>query len=132
MRSNELTAMQKTVRSIAIGVSGGVATTIILLIILSAVLSFNSVPQSFINPMSIAAITIGSFISGYICAKLKKEKGMFYGLICGCVIFIIILIASLTISYSGIGALIWIKLAMIILSSMLGGVLGVNSRKKFK
>lgn len=130
-QASEFTIMNK-MKPLAFSMIAGVVTCLILLVLMSVVMSVRDVPQAMINPMAIFSIAVGSFVSGFNCAKICRERGLLMGTICGIVMTFIVLFASFTVSDNGFGMLAVVKTMFIMFSAMLGGVLGVNVRGKRK
>ena len=116
------------VRPVTISVGIGAAVCVGTLLLLSLLLSVRSVPQAAINPMAIFAISLGALAAGFSCAKFMRRAGLAYGALCGGVFCLVVMLASFGISDNGFGLTALFKIAFMMLSAMLGGVLGVNTR----
>lgn len=104
----------------------------ILLIILALVVFKTSANQSLYLLYGLAAGGLSSFFGGFISLRLIKEKGLFFGGICG---FIQSLICSLIIFILNKGTAgngIFILIALMTFVSSLGGLTAVNIKKKIK
>ena len=112
---------------IALGV--GFAASILVVALTSLAFEMNNMPLSMANLFSSAALLVGSFVSGYIFARQIGEKGLKQGAICGAVYFLIFLIVSLAFG-NRFGTLAVIKAVIITIAASLGGVYGVNRKKK--
>lgn len=110
----------------------GIGISLILILIFSFVLSNNNLPESTPNILSSIALGVGGFISGIWIAKKHKKRGALLGLLVGVFIFLFILIGNLILFGFNFSNSIIIKLPIAILSSMIGGIIGVNSKKKLK
>ena len=122
----------KNLRPVAISVLTGVIACVAILIFSAAIISSQSVPHRLISPMVILSLIVGGFISGFLCSKAIREKGLVYGAVCGFLISLAMLLAGFVITEDGIGVLALIKIMIVMFSAMIGGVLGVNTRKKRK
>ena len=109
----------------------GVAISTLLLLLFSFILSKKDLPLEIINPFTAILIALSSFSSGYIAAKLIKQRGMAVGAACGTIIFLFITLLSFMNS-ADIGVLTVIKLAVSVISGAIGGILGVNTKRKRK
>ena len=107
--------------------------------ILVSVLSFvgcaflmvsRDIPQSLVSMLAVASASLGGFFAGFIAARMAHSKGLLLGLICGLVISAVILIAGLSVMRQLLGITLLIKFLMIIAASCLGGVIGVNCKKR--
>ncbi len=109
--------------------SGAIVSTAILLV-LSLVMSVRDVPAVLINPLACAAIAVGSFFAGFLCAKQLRQRGMLFGALCGIIMFGLLLFTSLTLTGEAFGWIVLIKLVIVLTSAMIGGILGVNTRRR--
>lgn len=108
----------------------GVLTTAAVLFLSAFVISSVDFPQSGIAPLAIGASVAGCFAAGFICGKVVKGGGLLYGLLCGSVIFLLGLLCELSFMGGEMGILSLYKLVVAVTSAMIGGVLGVNTRRK--
>ena len=118
------------VKPVLISVALGALTCIAVLLLLSFILSARSVPQSLINPLAVFSISSGALVSGFLCAKFIRRAGLAYGALCGAVFSLVVMLASFGVSDNGFGLTALFKIAFMMLSAMLGGVLGVNTRMR--
>ena len=120
---------RRGVRPITMGVLVGTVVCAVLLLVFSVVLASRSVPQGLIGPMAIFALSIGAFSSGFCSARIARAKGLLFGAACGVIITVLVMTASM-IGGSELGIPALLKTAFILFSSMIGGVLGVNARRR--
>ena len=95
-------------------------------------MSVRDLPHSAVVPMSILAVAAGTILSGYCCARILREKGLLWGLCCGTVIFLLAFFCELTLLGPVIGPLALYKFIIYAASGMIGGVLGVNKKRKVR
>lgn len=76
------------------------------------------------------SISIATLVSSYITSKKIGNKGYLTGLIVGGVTFLIITLISFIIDDGSITTNTLFHLIIIILSGMIGGVLGVNKKQE--
>lgn len=76
------------------------------------------------------SISIATLVSSYITSKKIGNKGYLTGLIVGGVTFLIITLISFIIDEGSITTNTLFHLIIIILSGMIGGVLGVNKKQE--
>jgi len=122
-------ASRESIRPIAVSVVCGMAACILLMLLMSVLLTTQNIPQSAIEPMALFAISAGAFTAGYLCARAMRSGGLVYGGACGLIITLIVIIAGLSAGNS-LGAPALFRIIFIMLSSMLGGVVGVNTRRR--
>ena len=132
MSKPDLHSAKRFIRPITCGIGLGAAACVLLLVIMSVVMSIQDIPQAAISLMSTLAFVAGGFVAGFACSALSRERGLLLGLCCGVLLFLILSLASLAVDGSAFGALAATKLAAVLFAAALGGVLGVNRRKKFR
>lgn len=115
-----------------IGAVLGVLSTLVIMVIFSAVLLFFNIERAYAVPFATVSLAVGSFIASRYTAKKIGDKGYAVGLIIGLIVFAVITILSLIFG-NGFSLNTLFHFIIIILSSLVGGILGVNSNnhKKF-
>lgn len=108
-------------------------TITVLLIILSFVLTqTGNVPTDILNIIIFILDGIGVFCGSYIALRIIKSGGLVWGVISGFVLFLIIFIAGLVSSTETLSVNTFFKLLISVICGALGGVIGVNKKKKVK
>ena len=130
VQSGEPVGISVVVKPVLTSVAVGAVVCVGVLLLLSVVLSVRNVPQSLVGPMATFAISAGAFAAGFSCAKIVRRAGLAYGALCGGVFCLIIMLASLGVVDGGFGLTALFKIVFMMLSAMLGGVLGVNTRSR--
>ena len=128
--SGERTGLGAVAKPVLLSVVLGVMVCIGVLMLLSFVLSVRSVPHSLINPLAVFAISVGALVAGFCCAKLLRQGGLAYGALCGAVFSLVIMIASFGVTDNGFGLTAIFKITFMMICAMLGGVFGVNTRRR--
>lgn len=113
-----------------IAVLSGFALNFILMLVFAAVSVVADLGESFAAPFTSLSAAAGSLVSAFIASKKIKSRGLINGLICGGSMFAVIMCVSLAISDGGITLNTLFNFIIIILSALIGGVWGVNGRKK--
>lgn len=119
-------------RSLIFGVIAGAIAITATLFLMAFLMTVRDFSVSSAALMSCIAVAIGSLCGGFSAAKRMGSKGMIVGTLTGCVIFILLLIASLIATHTGFTYFSLIKAVIVIISGALGGILGVNMTKKQK
>ncbi|WP_312642237.1 TIGR04086 family membrane protein [Hydrogenoanaerobacterium sp.] len=122
----------KYLKPILTGTLVGAVVITIILMVLSLLLSLQNIPQMLITPMVLLALAVGSLMGGNFAAKLVREKGLAVGLCCGVLLFLMLLLFGQGISDNGFGIMAAAKLAIALAFSAIGGVMGVNTKKRRK
>ncbi len=118
------------VRPVLVGVGVGLLVCFGLLMLMAMLVQAVDVPRTAILPLAIAAAAVGAFVAGLVAAAMARRHGLLMGVVCGLVLFLLILLAGVS-RYAGVGGTTaLLKLAVLVLAGGVGGVLGVNLRKK--
>ena len=124
--------IKKIVKSEIFGMAAGIIFTLIFTAFFTAVMvKMERVAYNAVMPFGLGALCIGTFGGGYITARLNKSMGMAVGAGCGLGVFLILLALGAILG-SELGIVTLIRAAAAVISGALGGVLGVNRRKKRK
>ena len=118
----------------AIGLSCllGILSIFAILLLCAWVMSMVDLPHSAVAPLSILSIVAGCLLAGFLSARILKAGGMLCGLLCGTVIFLFVLGAELLVMGGEVGLLALYKYISCIASGMIGGILGVNQRRRIR
>lgn len=117
-------------RPVLVGVAVGLIACIGLLMLMALVVQSVDVPRSAIWPLALAAAALGALLAGMTAAAVAGQKGLLLGAVCGLILWLLILFAGVA-RYEGVsGGNTAIKAATLLLSGGIGGVLGVNMRKR--
>lgn len=109
----------------------GVLATLAAMLVFSALLLFLNIDRTYAAPFATISVAVGGFISSYFAAKKIGDKGYLTGLIIGTVVFVVITVFSLIMGNSlSINTLF--HFIIIILSSLVGGIMGVNGNRHKK
>lgn len=76
-------------------------------------------------------LMVGSFVAGFLSAKKIGSKGILCGIVVSVIIFAFVFIVSLLLDSSGITLNTLIHFIINLLSSLIGGIIGVNKSAKF-
>ncbi len=117
-------------RPVLVGVAVGLIVCVGALMLMALIVQSVDVPRAAILPLAIVAAAIGAFLAGLTVAAVAKQKGLLLGAVCGLVLWLLILLAGVA-RYTGVsGEGAALKLAVLLLCGSVGGVLGVNMRKR--
>lgn len=114
-----------------VGAILGVLGTLVSMLIFAAVLLFLNIDRTYAIPFATISLAVGSFISSRYAAKKIGDRGYLVGLIIGAVVFTVITALSLILGNSmSLNTLF--HFIIIMLSSLVGGIMGVNRDKHKK
>lgn len=122
----------KTIKAIILGAILGTSVISLLLILCALLMSFDILSIDFASICSTLSLSIGAFFSGFFAAKSLKKNGMLIGAILGGILFLIFTAISLIASLTAPTLLTLLKGIIMVVSSALGGILGVNIAAKRK
>ena len=122
--------VKRFLRPVIIGAVVGALCCTLLLAVMAAIVASQAIPKAAITPMAIVAAAAGAFFGGFAAARIAKEKGLLIGGACGLLLFILVALAGFAFLKEIRGAYILVKLAVMLVLSALGGVIGVNLRKR--
>ena len=124
--------IKKIVKSEIFGMAAGIIFTLIFTAFFTAVMvKMERVAYNAVMPFGLGALCIGTFGGGYITARINKSMGMAVGAVCGAGVFLIVLAVGAILG-SELGIVTLVRAGTAVISGALGGVLGVNKRKKRK
>lgn len=116
---------------IAIGVGVSFALCFALLVLFAVILTKSDFGEPTVTALSFAAQTLGAIFGGFAAAKINKKNGLIIGAANGAIMFAPLTVLSLILGGS-LSVLTVIRLILLVLGSSLGGIMGVNIRKKQK
>ena len=85
-------------------------------------------PLAATDALVILAGAFGAFLAGFIDGRMLREKGMIFGAVCGGILILIMFLFNVTFHELTSIPFLILKLAAILLCSILGGIFGVNKR----
>lgn len=107
----------------------GIGVILVCLMGFAFVLSRINAPAVLVSILATIALGIGGYFGGYLCARKRHKNGMLLGVICGVIIFMIILIIGAVFAKAALGLSTAGKLILTMLCGAVGGVVGVNTKK---
>lgn len=123
-------ASDELLRCLIIASLSGVVSIIIVLSLLSASLALGGLPIGIIRGSGVVVGAIGAFVAGYICSRINRKNGLFLGLACAAILFVVIVLASISVTGQSPGIFSLIKLFSMLLCGAVGGSLGVNAKSQ--
>lgn len=114
-------------KPLIIGMISGIVFCVIMMSLSSFLFTQSGVILDVVlKPLCLIIISLSSFLSGYVSGRISENNGIVYGAICGFFIFSMIFIGSMITGINEITLNIFLKVILIFLFSISGGVLGVN------
>lgn len=126
MRRHHKSIWTNSIVSIAVSVISGIVLILFISLLLSAVMYYILRDMRVSKVFSVLSLTVGTYISTYVCGKFRRKHGLAEGIICGTLIYIVVMTAGFVV----IGEFVGIKkLLLLTVSGATGGVTGVNSKR---
>lgn len=122
--------LQGKIKPILLGLCVGVLCTTLLLLLMALIVRSVDVPRGAVTPLAVTAAAVGAFAAGLTAALAARRNGLLLGAVCGLVLFLIILVAGNLRFDSVDGSFAAVKAAVLTVAGAIGGVLGVNRRRR--
>jgi len=116
-------------RPLLIGLCIGVVACTLLLLLAALLFRSVDVPPDAAAPVAVSAAAISAFLSGLIAARVAGSRGLLTGGACGLLLFLVLLLLGLARGGVDSGYAV-VKLAALTLAGAIGGVLGVNRKRR--
>lgn len=119
----------------ALLLSAGVMTAVsaLLLALLALIVSkMGSLPRGLLPVLTTVAGSAAVFLGGFTASLYAREKGILLGIASGSIFAICLAAVTLLLFQGELGLSSIGKLAAILLSGSIGGILGVNRKNKVK
>ena len=114
----------------AISVIGGILLITVALLAASALCLATDMGESFSTLVAGICLGLGAMFSGFLASKKIKYSGLINGMFCGFIIYLAVFIFSLFLSENGFTIISLSHLFISLISSAIGGILGVNASQK--
>ena len=103
---------------------------LLILLVMAAVMAGGTIPAWAVSPMAIGAAAVSSLAGGWVASRLSRERGLLYGAATGLLLFLLTVAAGFTLLQGLRDSVLLVKLAMMVVAGAVGGILGVNSRRR--
>ncbi len=117
--------------NVLIGAGIGAAVCLVLLLGIAAVMVLSGIGNTYASPLSSVAAAVGAGIGGYFAARRNKSKGLICGALVAVIMFLVFSVIGAVLG-SSITLMSLIRFVILLLSGVIGGILGVNKRDKRK
>lgn len=107
-----------------------IAVTAALVALFAVIINLTDTDYKYAPVLASVAVALGSMISSYYMATKKKNRGYIIGGMIGASTFGIITIVGLILNDGGMTVNTLFHLIIIMLSSIIGGIAGVNKKGK--
>ncbi len=119
----------KTVLHSVFACIGAVFTTALLFSGIATVIDLSDGAFTVMSTLSLCA---GCFAASFTAAKRRQRNGIKTGLACGAIIFAVTFLGGLIVVKTASLGGFFTKVLIILICSSLGGIIGVNSPRRFR
>ncbi len=130
-RKEEPVWLKRWVRPLGIGILCGTLACFLSLLAMAALLLTQDTPQTGVTPLALVALVTGAFVGGLFAARFAGQNGWLMGLMTGGALFLLLMLAGgFALLKDAQASHTWVKLAVMLGSSAVGGIVGINLKKK--
>lgn len=131
--NRDVKAVWQIIRPLVFGVVSGCAAAAVLLYAAAFLIVMqNTVPASMLSGITTVILCAAALAGGAIAAVTAGKGGLLYGIGCGVLLSIVVLVCSLSLYGTGNPAAAASKFAMMILCGAVAGIVTVNRKSKIK
>lgn len=117
-------------RPLAIGAAVGIVVCVLVLLAMAALMASGLFPSPLVTPLALIAAAIGALAAGFTAARLSRERGLLYGAGSGLLLFLLTAVAGFAMLPDAGGTWLAVKAALTVGAGALGGVIGVNIKRR--
>lgn len=115
-------------KSIGIGVLISILTGLVFIAVFAFIMTAGDLPKSAAAPLSSVAFGIGCFFGGKYTAAKVGVNGYIYGAANGGIVLLAVTVCGMIVTGAQFSYVTLLRAAIVMLSAMIGGVLGVNKK----
>ncbi len=106
----------------------GTLTTIVCLMAFAFIMTKIDFSDGMISSFGSIAACVGSYFFSFLVAKKRRKDGIIVGLVCGMISFAALFVLNLLFIRTGFTQMLFSKLSMLLICSIIGGIIGVNAK----
>jgi len=110
----------------------GVVVTFLIMLILSALMLWLDLNGSLSVPFATISVAAGSLAAAFYAARKFGSKGYLIGPLVGVITFLVVTVISLIVSGGSLNSNTLFRFIIIVISSLIGGILGINLQRDKK
>lgn len=110
----------------------GAAVTAVFILLFALVMYLSGAAFKYAPVFATLSVAIGCFVAAFFTAKRQEKRGLLVGTVIGGITFILITLVSLIVNSGGITLNTLFHFIILMLSSLIGGIIGVNKGKSHK
>jgi putative membrane protein (TIGR04086 family) len=108
----------------------GAVTTMVCLMLFAFVMTGIDVSEGAISTFGSVSVCAGSYFFSFLVGKKRRKDGILVGSVCGAISFGILIVLNLIFLRNPFTSAFFSKLSMIMICSIIGGIIGVNSKTR--
>ena len=122
--------MKKYIKCTLISIGIGIISLIIVLASFAGIMAKVGATDTLIITTILLSMMTCGFVCGYINGQFIKEKGIYIGLASGGIVSVVLFILKFVFSSDIITVMTFVKLIILIVFAVIGGIVGVNKNAK--
>ena len=126
----ETTVFEKIFRPLMLGVGADVLSCVVFLSLAALLFTAGVFPAAAATPTALSILALSSLVGGFSSARYAKERGLLYGLGTGFLFLLLTILVAVALLQDFDGKLLFVKAIITIVLGAVGGVLGVNIKRK--
>lgn len=123
-------AIAKLLRPLGFGIGFGAVTCLLALLIAAAIMTTGAIPASAVTPIAFVAASLAAFVGGFVAARCSRERGLLFGAGCGLLLFLLVTLIGIATLKEVQGTTMLLKAALTMGLGALGGIIGVNAKRR--
>lgn len=116
-------------RPLTCGLCVGVLFSTLLLLLCALLIQSVEIPLGTATPLAVAAAGTGALAAGWTAARIAGCRGLVWGVLCGGLLTLIILVAGLVRAGGVDPGFAAVKAAVLTVAGGIGGVLGIGKTR---
>ena len=125
-RRDNTDTWQGKLRTLGIGIAVALVTGAVCLVLAALLMTFLDISPTAVTVLSVIAAAVSAFVGGFTAARVAGHNGWLAGLLVGGVLLAVILITGLILYRNIRIGFLFVKLAVLLLGGMAGGMVGVK------
>ncbi len=126
----ETTIFEKILRSLLLGLGADVLSGLLFLALAALLLTTGVLPTVAATPTALGILSLSSLVGGFVSARYAKERGLLYGVGTGFLFLLLTALVAIALLQEFDGKLFFVKAILTLVFGAVGGVLGVNIKRK--
>lgn len=130
-QSKDSSGIYGYLRTVLLSILAAAVIITALTALFALAMSLVTIPSAVLSGVVIVLLILAGLVSGYLSAKSIRKNGLRVGVICGVALSVLLFLFAGVI-FDSVSWQIITKMLVVTAAASIGGVLGVNSRKKYR